>query len=103
MLRLQVDTPFNRILELLAGFEKQINGFSVCHTAEIRVYNMIESLQQALVHKTVEELHLLRSIFQNIVDDVLDHRLCQLHVVFQGGKSNFRLNHPEFRCMPCSI
>ena len=41
MLRLQVDTPFNRILELLAGFEQQINRFSVGHTAEIGVNNVI--------------------------------------------------------------
>ncbi len=34
-------------------------------------------------------------MLQHVADDILQHTLRQHHVVFQIGKGNLRLNHPE--------
>ena len=103
MLCLQVDTPLNRILEFFAGFLQQFHRLRVSHSAKIGVHNIVQAFKQSFFHELVEKLHLFRCMLQNIVDDVFDHSLCQLHVILEVCKSDFRLNHPELRRMSCSI
>ena len=103
MLRLQIDTPLNRILKLLAGFEKQVNCLSIGHPPEVGIYDVVKSLQQAFVHKAVKKLHFLRGVFKHIIDNIFDHSLCQNHIVFKVSKGDLRLYHPELGRVSCGI
>ena len=103
MFRLQIDAPCHRVLELLAGLQQQIHGFRVSHTTEIGICDVVQTIQQTLVHEAVEELHLFRRILQHVVDDILDHGFCHFHVPSQIREGHFRFNHPEFGSMPCRV
>ena len=59
------------------------------------VQNIVQPVQQTLVEVLIEESHFLGSVFQNVGDDILNHVLCQTHIVLQIGKGDFRLDHPE--------
>ena len=63
----------------------------------------MQPVQQSLVDELIEEIHLLRRLFQHIADDVLQHRLGQIHIVLEICKGNLRLDHPEFGGMPCRV
>ena len=56
---------------------------------------MLQPLLQALVHEGVEEVHFVRALFHDVVDDILDHGLGGVHVVPQVGKGHLGLYHPE--------
>ena len=43
--------------------------------------HMLQTSLQALVHEVVQELDFFGSLFQNVVDDVLDHGLSQIHII----------------------
>jgi len=64
---------------------------------------MIQTIQQAFVHKFAEKFHFFRGFFEDEVDDVFYHVLCQLHVVLKVGKSDLRLDHPELGCVSCGV
>ena len=40
---------------------------------------------------------------QKVLDDIAEHIVGQLHVVFQIGERDFRLNHPEFSRMALRV
>ena len=96
MLGLQVDAPFDRIVELLAALFEDVDRLGIADAAEIVRHDVVQPLEQALVDESVEELHLLRAAFEHRVDDVLDHRLGRVHIVIEIGKGHLRLDHPEF-------
>ena len=56
---------------------------------------MFQTFNQPLVHKLIEEIHLFRRIFQNIIDDIFQHGFGQGHIVIQVRKGHLRLDHPE--------
>ncbi len=64
---------------------------------------MVQPLQQALVHKAVEEVHFLGSVLQDIGNDILNHILGQAHIVRQVSEGNLRLDHPELGGMPGGV
>ena len=74
---------------------QKLDGFGIGDVAEIGGHDVVQALQQALVHELVKEAHLLGRILQNVGNDVLDHILSQTHIVGQIGKRDFRLDHPE--------
>ena len=65
--------------------------------AEFRIQHMVQTVQKSLVHEGVEEIHLLGSILQHILNDIFQHGLRKIHVVVQIRESTLRLNHPELR------
>ena len=95
MLRLQVDAPLDGVVELVAGLFEQLHGVGIRDAAEVVVHHVVQALEQALVHEGVEELHLLRALFEHGVDDELHHRLHALEIVVEVGKRHLRLDHPE--------
>ena len=95
MLRLQVDAPLDGVVELVAGLFEQLHGVGIRDAAEVVVHHVVQALEQALVHEGIEELHLLRALFEHGVDDELHHRLHALEIVVEVGKRHLRLDHPE--------
>ena len=95
MFRLKITAPVDRILKLVIVRSKQLNGFRIGHMAEIGGHNMIQPLQKTLVNKLVEKRHFFGSVFKDIGDDILNHVLCQAHIIRKIGKGDFRLDHPE--------
>ena len=59
----------------------------------------MQTVEQPLVDELVEELHLLGRILEHVVDDVLDHRLRDLHVAFEIAERHLGLDHPELGCV----
>ena len=49
---------------------------------------MVQPLQQAFVHEGIEEIHFLRRALHHIGNDVLDHVLCQRHIVTQISQNS---------------
>ena len=64
---------------------------------------MAQTIDQSLVHKLVEEFHLLRRMLQHIVYHIFQHALRQHHVIGQICEGDLRLNHPEFRRVTGSV
>ena len=56
---------------------------------------MLQPLLQALVHKGVEEVDLVRAPLQHGADDIFDHGLGIVHIVAQVGEGHLGLDHPE--------
>ena len=52
-------------------------------------YEVVESFKESIVNKLVEEFDLSGSLFKNVVNDVLDHAFCNLHIVVEVCKSHF--------------
>ncbi|MNL43484.1 hypothetical protein D3C87_1659980 [compost metagenome] len=63
------------------------------------VQNVVQLIEQAFFDKAVKELHLLRAMFHRVTDDVFDHVFRKFHIRTQIRKCDFRLNHPELRCV----
>ena len=95
MLGLQIHAPFHGVIELLSAGFKDINGLGVGATGKITVDDRVQPVDKALLHKAVEEGHFLRRFSQYAANHVLEHVLCQGHIVKQVGKGNFRLHHPK--------
>ena len=103
MLRLQVDAPLYRILELAVSLLQDLDRLSVCDPLEVVVDYVVQPVEEALVDELVEELHLLRSVLKYVVDDVFDHLLAPVHVALEVAESELRLDHPELRSVPCRV
>ena len=103
VLCLKLESPLYRILEFLARLLQDVDCLSVCDADEVRIDDVIESLEKALVDEAVEELHLFRAVLQDVADDVLDHLLGHVHVAVYVAERHLRLHHPELGCMPCCV
>ena len=83
MLGLQVASPGYFVIKFVVVFLQQFDCFGISHMTKLRVYHMLQSLDQAFVHKGIEECHLLRAMLHCITDHVFQHTLCQDHVILQ--------------------
>ena len=99
MLGLQIASPVYFVIEFVVVFLQKLDSLGVGYTAELRIYDMVQTLDQSLVHETVEELHFFRCMLHNVADDIFQHCLSKLHIVLQISESDFRLDHPELCCM----
>ena len=96
VLGLQIATPIGLVLKLMAAFLKDFHGLGVAHAAKVGVAHGGQAVDQALLDKAVQELHLFGRFSQHRVDDVLDHILLKIHVLLERREGDFRLDHPEF-------
>ena len=95
VLGLQVAAPADGVLELVVVILQQSNGIGVGDAAEVVVQNVVQTVQQTLIHKLVEEGHFLGSMLQNIGNDVLQHVLFHPEQIVQIGEGHLGLDHPE--------
>ena len=96
MFSLQIAAPIYLEVKVLVVLLEDLDRLCVSHMPELGVHYMLQALDEALVHKLVKELHLLRRVGKDIADDILEHRFRILHVVLQIRKRHLRLDHPEF-------
>ena len=71
MLGLQIASPEYLVIEFVVVLLQDLDRLSVSYMTEIRVYHMLQSLDQPLIHELVKESHLLRRIFQYVTNDIL--------------------------------
>ena len=64
---------------------------------------MLQPLDEALIHKGVEEGHLLGALLHDGTDDVLDHGLRHIHVALQVTEGHLRLDHPELSSVALGV
>ncbi len=95
VLRLEVAPPLHLVVKLFVVLFQQLNGLSVAHPGKVGGGHVPEPLHQPLVHKGVEEGHLVGALVHHGVDDVLNHGLGHVHVVTKVGERHLGLNHPE--------
>ena len=95
MLGLQVDAPLHGEVELPAALLQNLHGLGVAHPAKLIGHHVVQPIQQPLVHKAVEKLHLLGAALQHPVDDILHHGLGHVHIILQVAEGHLRLDHPE--------
>ena len=82
---------------------QDVNCLCIGHTGKVIIHYIMESLDQSLVYKVIEKLHLGRRVLEHVVYDVLEHALGELHVILKICKSYLRLDHPELCGMSCRI
>ena len=70
MFGLQIAAPAYLIFKLIVVFLKNGDGVRLGHMGVIRLSHVAQTLDETLIHKLIEELHLFRCIFQHIVDDI---------------------------------
>ena len=95
MLGLQVAAPLHLVVELVVVLAEDLHSLGIGDAAEVGVGHVAQTFHQTLVHEGVEECHLIGALVHDVVDDILDHVLGQVHVVFQIGESDLGLDHPE--------
>ena len=95
MLGLQVAAPAYFVIKVVVVLLQNLDGLGIGHMAELGVQDTVESLQQTLVYKLVEEVHLFRSILQYVIDNVFQHGFSHFHVILQIREGHLRLDHPE--------
>ncbi len=76
---------------------EDLHCICIGNAAKFIVHNVVQTVEQPLVHISIEEIHLRRCLLHAVADHIFQHGFCQVHVVRQIRKGNFRLNHPEFR------
>ncbi len=103
MFGLQVNPPFHRVTKVSIAFLQDFNGIRVGQAPEFRMDYIVQAIHDGPVHKSIEELHLFRRIFQHILKDVFDHILRQIHDIVQIRKGDLRFDHPELRRMSRGI
>ncbi len=99
MLALQIRAPEGRILEGSLSFLQRLDRLGVAHPGEVRLHNLVETLEEAVEYPLVKEGHILRRLLEDGSENELDEALGKLHVALQITEGNLRLDHPELREM----
>ena len=94
VLCLEVAAPIDFVVELVVVLLKLLDGVGISDARKIGADNGINALKQTLINELVKELKLRLAALHNIGDDILYHRLCELHIILKIGKSNLGLDHP---------
>ncbi|MPM10171.1 hypothetical protein SDC9_56496 [bioreactor metagenome] len=97
VLSLQFQPPLHGVFELRTGSYKQFDGLCVAQAHKVVFEHILEPLQQAFVDELVKELHLGGAAVEHGLDDVLDHRLGDVHIPREVAERHLRLDHPELR------
>ncbi len=95
MLRLQVDAPLDRELELLVRALEHLDRLAVIQMHEFRADDPLELGEQPLLDALVEEGEILPSFLQQRREGVLQQPCRQVRIVRKVGESDLRLDHPE--------
>ncbi len=64
-------TMLDGVIELLAALYEYIHCLGISDAAKVVADDVVQTLQQPLVDKGVEKLHLLRAALNGAVDDIL--------------------------------
>ena len=103
MFGLQIEPMLQGVFKTLPRLKQDLYRVVIGDTLERAIQHPLQTLQQPLVHKSIEEGHLLSRGFQSVPDQILDKRLGQIHVPPQIAESHFRLNHPELAGVACGV
>ena len=76
-----------------------LDSFSVRQANEWVFQDPFQTSDQFLIEHIVQELDILHTVIQRPLYAIFNELLGQLHIVRDIIKSDFRLNHPEFRQM----
>jgi hypothetical protein len=107
MLRSEIYTPFNFVLELdlsiLDFLLKDSDSFCVRYTAEWCLDDLVESFNETLLNELIEELEFIFVVCHHVLQTELQIVFCTLHVVLKGCEGQLWLNHPELRQVASSV
>ena len=98
VLRSEIIAPCAGELEFLAvldGLLEDIDTFGIGQTNELGVYYTLQTLDQTLVHKLVEELEVIHTMIECPANAELDEVLLEVHEFLLLDEGHFGLNHPE--------
>ena len=95
VLALQIEALGDGVLEGLFRGGNDVHGLGVGQPHEGLGQKRPEDVRQGRVHVFGEQAEILGAILHDGAHGVFEHRLGQLHVVFEVGKGHLRLDHPE--------
>ena len=81
MLCLKICSPGNLIFKIVIVLFQNLNSLCVSNSCKLRIYYIMKAIKKALVYKGIKEIHFLRGIFQDIINDIFQHILCQFHII----------------------
>ena len=70
-------------------------GLGVRDAEELALDDVPERFDHRLVDPLVEELHVLRALFQHVAEDAFQQPFGQFHVAPEVAEGHLRLDHPE--------
>ena len=103
MLGGEIHAPVNRVLKLLAAVFQDSDGIGVIHLSKISGDETLQTVDSVFVYALGEELHVIRTLFQYRLEDVLEHRFRQTSNIVQAREGDFRLQHPELRQVAAGV
>jgi len=103
VLGLQVQTPFHRKLELVAGFLQQAHRIGVFDALERLGDEGFQLADRGFVHALGEKCQVIHALIEHGLEHVFQERLGQIGVVVEIGEGNLRLDHPELGQMPRGV
>ena len=81
MLCLQIASPEYFVIKFIIVFLQKLYRFCISNMAKFRIQYVVQSVQKSFINEGIEEIHLFRSIFEYITDDIFQHCFCQIHIV----------------------
>ena len=106
MLGLQVDSPAHGVFECVTLRNRILEdgySLSVGHPREIARRHMRQTLDKSLVDKLVQHRELVGAAIHHLVDDVLQHVLREVHIVFKIGEGDLEARPSELGRMALRV
>ena len=103
MLALQVGTPVNREVKLLAGCLKDLDTLGVGEAHELVFDNELQTVDKLGIVHLGKEVDIILAVFQSVADTVFDEVFGKVHIVGDVEESYFGLDHPELRQVARSV
>jgi hypothetical protein len=82
---------------------EDLDAFSVGHSFERCLNDMLKSGDQTLLDSFVEEGHVIWVVLEHKLDAKLNVIFCTVHVVLKSSECQFWFNHPELAQMSWSV
>ena len=81
MLCLQIASPEYFIIKFIVVLLQEFYCFCISDMTKLRIDYVVQSVQKSFINERVEEIHLFRCVLKHITNYILQHCLCQIHVV----------------------
>ncbi|CGW87857.1 Uncharacterised protein [Salmonella enterica subsp. enterica serovar Typhi] len=99
----KVDAPEHRVFKCLTTAFQNGDRIGVIHLSKVGGDKTLQTSDSVFIHAFGKELHVIRTLFQNRLEDIFQHGFRQTGVVFQIGERHFRLQHPELRQVAAGV
>ena len=103
MLRLHVAAPIGLVFKFSAAFLEKPDGFRIGNTGKIARDYIMQAFEKCVIDEFIKKFQLVGTGIEDVGNDVFRHRLGEVHIIREVGKSDLRLDHPKFGGMALGV